>query len=217
MKAIDENKREDIISRIIDRPESLTNEDVQLILEDEELNDLYNVAVLCKSAVEYDEVKIPDVEEELAEFKASRKKNPVPLYKRRSVFVRIAAVFVGVAVSTLVVAAVLEYRGVDIFHRFTTDTKMEQSAENDNVVVVDSSAEKVNEKDLNYDNVTLEEIMNELTTIYNVNVTFEDENVKELRLYVKIEQGKNIREVVEQLGAFEKFDISVNGNSVVVK
>ena len=220
MKAIDDNKRNEIISCLINTPEALTAEDVKMIQEDEELRELYQALVLCKEASVMNQMSVPDVEDELARFKTYRKK-VVPLYKRWNVFMRIAAIFAGVAVSTLVVAAVLEYRGVDLFHFAKTEVQQDEETalrESTNVsVAADSPVETVNEKDLNYDNVTLEEIMKNLAEIYGVNVTFENDSVKELRLYVKIEQGKTIQEVVEQLGAFEKFDISVNGNTLVVK
>ena len=44
MKTIDDNKRDEILSCIIDTPENLTNEDIDLILSDEELRELYNAA-----------------------------------------------------------------------------------------------------------------------------------------------------------------------------
>lgn len=220
MKAIDDNKRNEIISCLINTPEVLTAEDVKMIQDDEELRELYQALVLCKEASVMNQMSVPDVEDELARFKANRKK-VIPLYKRWNVFMRIAAIFAGVAVSTLVVAAVLEYQGVDLFHFAKTEVQQDEETalrgSTDVSVAADSPVETVNEKDLNYDNVTLEEIMKNLAEIYGVNVTFENDNVKELRLYVKIEQGKTIREVVEQLGAFEKFDISVNGNTVIVK
>ncbi len=218
MKTIDDNKRDEIISRLIDAPESLTPEDIQLIQEEEELNELYSMAVLCKEASMSSKVNIPDVETELAEFKAQRS-NVVPLFKRWSVLIRAAAIFTGVAISTLVVAGVMEYKGITLFN--DSDKDIEDSAEVVTVSsmggTVESAMEIVNEKELIYDNVTLEEIMKELAEVYKVRVEFGNDDVKSLRLYVKIEPGKTISEVVDLLGGFDKFDININGNCVTIK
>ena len=221
MKTIDDNKRDEIMSRVIDAPETLTPEDIQLIQEDKELNELYNVAVLCKDASMAGKVEIPDVDAELAEFKA-RRKNIVPLYKRWNVLMRVATIFTGVAVSTLVVAGVMEYNGITLFPKIdNADKDIEEyvaDVSTSSVVgTIESQEEIVNEKELIYDDVTLEEIMNELAEIYKVKVEFDNDDVKSLRLYVKIEQGKTVSEVVNLLGGFENFDISINVNCVTIK
>lgn len=219
MKTIDDNTRDEIISRVIDAPETLTSEDIRLIHEDKELNELYNSAVLCRDAHIAVDTVIPDVETELAKFKAQKKK-VMPLYRRWNALMRIAAVFIGVAVSALVVASVMEYRGFTMFTATEKILEEELSAEINTApvaAVVESETEIVNDKELVYDNVSLEDIMSELAQIYNVSVEFGNDDVKSLRLYVKIERGKTIAEVVSMLGAFEKFDISINENHVIVK
>lgn len=218
MKTIDDNKRDEIISRVIDAPELLTPEDIRLIQEDEELNELYNVAVLCKEASMTSKMDIPDVEAELSKFKAQRR-NVVPLYKRWNVLKRVAAIFTGVAISTLVVAGVMEYKGIALFHDADKDIEDSAVVAATSLVggTVESVMEIVNEKELVYDDVTLEEIMKELAEVYKVRVEFGNDDVKSLRLYVKIESGKTVSEVVDLLGGFDKFDININGNCVTIK
>ena len=77
--------------------------------------------------------------------------------------------------------------------------------------------EIVTDKDLEYDNVPLETIVEELASIYKVEVNWKTEHVKSLRLYVKIEQGKNVKEAVQVLEVFEQFEISLEGNEVIIK
>ena len=68
-----------------------------------------------------------------------------------------------------------------------------------------------------YDNITLEIIVNELAEIYKVKVEFVDNKAKDLRLYVKIEQGKTAKECVEILGAFEQFEIALKEGVITIK
>ena len=126
MKTIDDNKRDEILSCIIDTPENLTNEDIDLILSDEELRELYNAAVFCKDSSLASGIKIPDVEEELAQFKASRK-TAVPKINWWKPVMRVAAIFAGVAVTTVVAVAVFAPRAFDIFAGHTDDAEIAET------------------------------------------------------------------------------------------
>lgn len=221
MKTIDDNKRDEILSCIINAPENLTEEDVELILCDEELRELYQMAVLCKDASVAGGMEIPDVEEELAKFKASRKKTALKINWWKPAM-RVAAVFAGVAISTVVAVAVFAPRTFGIFVDNSVEDKIAETRQEGNVT---ESAplggaefiEIVTDKDLVYDNVPLETIVAELASIYKVEVEWKSEEVKALRLYVKIEQGKNLKEAVQVLEVFEQFEINLEGDKVIIK
>lgn len=221
MKTIDDNKRDEILSCIIDTPENLTNEDIDLILSDEELRELYNAAVLCKDSSLASGIKIPDVEEELARFKATRK-TAVPKINWWKPVMRVAAIFAGVAVTTVVAVAVFAPRAFDFFAGHTDDDEIAEardySGKTESAPLGGGEViEIVTDKDLEYDNVPLETIVEELASIYKVEVNWKTEHVKSLRLYVKIEQGKNVKEAVQVLEVFEQFEISLEGNKVIIK
>lgn len=220
MKTIGEEKREELIMRVIDSPQSLTAEDFKLIQSDEELLEIYNAAVLCKEANTIGNVEIPDVEDELSRFKAGRKK-VLPFYNRWSSVMRIAAIFVGLVVGSIVIVAAFVPRVFDFVTGYEEQAESEQITQqikSPNTVVAGSEPVNIiNEKALNYDNVTLEAITNELAEIYKIKVVFESEKAKGLRLYLNIEQGKTIQEIVETLGAFEQFDVSLDGEVLSIK
>lgn len=220
MKTIGEEKREELIMRVIDSPQSLTAEDFKLIQGDEELLEMYNVAVLCKEANTIGNVEIPDVESELSRFKAGRKK-VLPLDNRWSSLMRIAAIFVGLVVGSIVMVAAFVPRVFDFVTGYEEQSESEQITQqlkSPNIVIAGGEPVNIiNEKALNYDNVTLEAITTELADIYKIKVFFESEKAKGLRLYLNIEQGKTIQEIVETLGAFEQFDVSLDGEVLSIK
>lgn len=220
MKTIGEEKREELIMRVIDSPQSLTAEDFKLIQGDEELLEIYNAAVLCKEANTIGNVEIPDVEDELSRFKIGRKKVR-PLYSRWSSLMRIAAIFVGLVVGSIVMVAAFVPRVFDFVTGYEEQAESEQITQqlkSPNIVIAGSEPVNIiNEKALNYDNVTLEAITTELAEIYKIKVVFESEKAKGLRLYLNIEQGKTIQEIVETLGAFEQFDVSLDGEVLSIK
>ena len=84
MNPVNNNIRDEIIAKVIDAPETLTIDEIALIDTDAELRELYETAVLCKDASLIKNIEIPDVEKELAKFKASRRKI-VPIMNRWSI------------------------------------------------------------------------------------------------------------------------------------
>ena len=207
MKTINNELRDEIIAKVIDAPEMLTNEDFELIISDPELNELYHAAVLCKEASSIENIEIPDVEEELANFKVSRK-NVISVKHRWNPIVRIA------------VAVFVPHTFDFILHNEQEKEIVEQTTPKNPTnapISGDIETDIVNDKELIYDNITLETIVDELAEIYKVKVVFENETPKSLRLYVKIEQGKSAKEAVEMLSAFEQFEIALINGVIIIK
>ena len=134
---------------------------------------------------------------------------------------RITAIFAGIAITSLTAVAVFIPNTFDfIFHAGQEKDLVEQVEQEKSVVTsISGNIETgvVNDKELIYDNVTLETIVGELTEIYKVKVVFENEAPKSLRLYVKIAQGKTIKEAVEIISAFEQFEITLDNGIITIK
>ena len=135
---------------------------------------------------------------------------------------RVAAIFAGVAVTTVVAVAVFAPRAFDFFAGNSDDDEIAEardySGKTESAPLGGGEViEIVTDKDLEYDNVPLETIVAELASIYKVEVNWKTEHVKSLRLYVKIERGKNVKEAVQVLEVFEQFEISLEGNKVIIK
>lgn len=219
MKTINDNLRDEIIAKVLSAPETLSQEELHLMLSDAELHELYDLAVLCRDTGAMECVEVPDVEAELVAFKQSRRKvSPLVRYQA---WKRVAAIFVGGAVISFVAVAAFFPNWIGLSPEKTDDiAHVEQHISDQSSVTVvspDVVPEIVNDCDLVYDNVSLESILTELSKIYKVEVKFVNETAKALRMYVKIEQGKTLSEVVQILGTFEQFDITVDGNVVIVK
>ena len=222
MKAINDELRDEIIAKVIDAPEMLTNEDIELIKNDRELNELYQVAVLCKEVSSIENIEMPDVEEELSKFKASRKKI-VTMKHRWNPLLRTAAIFVGIVITSLTALAVFFPHTFDFILHGNQEKEIAEHIAQENPtnavspVSGDVETDIVNEKELIYDNITLETIVDELSEIYKVKIVFENEVPKSLRLYVKIEQGKTLKEAVEMLSAFEQFELTLDNGIITIK
>ncbi len=98
-----EELKDILISKMIDAPESLTSDDLEMILGDEELKDIYNVSSAVGGAMI--SRREMDVEQEWRLFR--HRILTKPSLSRR--FMRVAAIFLGVVVASGIIGKVLDY------------------------------------------------------------------------------------------------------------
>lgn len=219
MKTLNETYRDEIISRLINSPETLTSEGVTFIQNDKELSELYNAANLLQEASVLKDIEIPDVETELIKFKAQHQ-NIRPI-KPWQPLMRIAAIFITVAITSIVIVAAFNPQIVEYITGYDSLNEVESFEETkDSPISTTSGAIEniviTNDHELIYDNISLKSITDELSEIYDVDVVYRNEKATELRLYLKIEQGKTIQDVVEMLQSFELFATTFENNTLTI-
>lgn len=219
---ISDNIRDNLIARMIDTPDSLTHEDIETILSDAELREIYDAAVLCKEASAMNSAVVPDADAELEHFKASRKRHDSRILHYRPLL-RIAAIFAGVLVATLAITAALNPDILRIFSPEADETRQDNTA---TVYTMTLPSEGIspegncritNETELLYDNITLDSISAELSRIYRINTIFDNDSAKSIRLYLRIGQGNTIEDVAGMLNSFDYFKASVENNTLIIR
>ncbi len=98
-----EGQKDILICKMLDSPASLTEEELELILHDEELRDIYEASVFVSGAMTPQ--KEFDAEQEWRLFR--HRILPKPSLSRR--FMRIAAIFLGVIVVGGIIGKVIDY------------------------------------------------------------------------------------------------------------
>ena len=68
-----------------------------------------------------------------------------------------------------------------------------------------------------FDNVTLEQIIRETAEFYGMNYSFDREEPRLLRLHVKWNQQQPMDSFVSRLNRFEKFNIIINDNTIIIQ
>lgn len=220
MKTLNESYRDIIISRLINSPETLTSEDITLIQNDKELSELYNAANLLQESSALKNIEIPDIETELIKFKTQRKKiRPIKPWVQ---LMRIAAIFIIIAITSIVIVAAFNPQIVDYITGYDSLNEIEsiEKIKNTSISTTSGTIENIvitNDHELIYDNISLKSITDELSEIYDVDVVYINEKATELRLYLKIEQGKTIQDVVEMLQSFELFATTFENNTLTIQ
>lgn len=97
-----EDRKESLIAKLIDAPSSLTDEDLELIVGDDELRDIYEMSTIVKGACMRPSM---DVSEEWVNFRPRLTRRPRPAW---GWIVRVAAAFFGVS---LLAAVVIKFSG----------------------------------------------------------------------------------------------------------
>ena len=186
-------EKTDLLFRMMDDPGQYTDEQWREILADQEFT-------------------AEAVDQEWARFAAAHQVRTVKPFDWR----KIAAAIVVLAVFGLAAAAIYSH----FAHTPQTDTienttpTVNQQVNDRTEGAIDAVADKPQAH--LYDDVPLEQIINDLAAHYNVQPQWQGNEVRSLRLYYKWEPDFTLDEVVEMLNNFEAFSVKLNGNQLVI-
>ncbi len=208
-------EKTDLLFRMMDDPGQYTDEQWREILADSECASLYEMMCKTRSALDAEQVDheftAEMVDQEWERFAAAHHAPAAKPFDWR----RIAAAIVVLAVFSIAAAAIYS-----LTHTPQTET-VENTTPNVNPQVTDrteGAIDAVTDKPQAhlYDDVPLEQIINDLAAHYNVQPQWHGDEVRSLRLYYKWEPDFTLDEVVEMLNNFEAFSVKLDGNQLVI-
>ena len=216
---------------IIDHQEKYSDEEIREILQDEECRKLYQTMMEVDSALESPS-PIINVDEEWEKFsqehhlqeeatkKAAQKTASHPITSWRKLAASIAGF---VLISGIAFAAIHTY-----IKRSQEPTQV--TADAHPKTIKSDSAKQVAEKDSlihpkpekpaihkTFENVAFEQMISEIASYYDLQVKFENNEDKTLRLYYEWNSHSNIENIVKELNQFENVNIELQQNELIVK
>ncbi len=209
-------EKTDLLFRMMDNPGQYTDEQWREILADSECASLYEMMCKTRSALDAEqadqEFTAETVDREWERFAAAHQARTVKPFDWR----KIAAAIAVLAVFGLAAAAIYSH----FAHTPQTHT-VENTTPNVNQQVTDrteNAVDAVADKPQAhlYDDVPLEQIINDLAAHYNVQPQWQGNEVRSLRLYYKWEPDFTLDEVVEMLNNFEAFSVKLDGDQLVI-
>lgn len=214
----------DLLFQMLDNPDQYSEAQWQDILADDECRELYTLMAKTKSATQATQVTDDEIDAEwqrLAHHKHLTA-TMIPLWRKIA-----AAAAIIIALFGFTYAAVRAgFFGVEKFlapkettHVEKKTTTKEQETKIEEVLTEEEQVEEVPVKvePHLYDNVPLEQMLNELSAYYHVDVEYRSEDVRSLRLYYQWEPEYPLDKVVEMLSHFETFNIHLEGNKLIVE
>ena len=204
--------------RMMEHPDRYTDAQLQELLSDEECRELYEAMRLSASAFEAEDAKqkiangIKEVEWQKFEAKHFPQKH------RSWGWMQIAAMFIG-----LLMLSGIAYAAVQIV-RNTQEQAWNQgdrSLDSDGKAVDQGPVPLIPSDSIAqprlYDNVPLGEILDELSTYYNIKVAYYTEDARQPRLYYQWKPEYTIEKVVEMLNNFEWLQMELKQDTLYVK
>ena len=216
---------------IIDHQEKYSDEEIREILQDEECRKLYQTMMEVDSALE-NSSPIINVDEEWEKFSqehqlqeeatqnAAQKAASHPITSWRKLAASIAGF---VLISGIAFAAIHTY-----IKRSQEPTQVTADAHPE--AIKSDSAKQVAEKDSlihpkpekpaihkTFENAAFEQMISEIASYYDLQVKFENNEDKTLRLYYEWDSHSSIENIVKELNQFENVNIELQQNELIVK
>lgn len=216
---------------IIDHQEKYSDEEIREILQDEECRKLYQTMMEVDSALESPS-PIINVDEEWEKFSqehhlqeeatqnAAQKAASHPITSWRKLAASIAGF---VLISGIAFAAIHTFiKRSQETTQVTADTHPEviKSDSAKQVAATDSLTHPKPEKPVIYktfENVAFEKMLSEIASYYDLQVKFENNEDKTLRLYYEWNSHSSIENIVKELNQFENVNIELQQNELIVK
>lgn len=216
---------------IIDHQEKYSDEEIREILQDEECRKLYQTMMEVDSALE-NPSPIINVDEEWEKFSqehqlqeeatqnAAQEAASHPITSWRKLAASIAGF---VLISGIAFAAIHTYiKRSQEPTQVTADTHPEviNSDSAKQVAAKDSLAHPKPEKPAihkTFENVAFEQMISEIASYYDLQVKFENNEDKNLRLYYEWDSHLSIENIVKELNQFENVNIELQQNELIVK
>ena len=216
---------------IIDHQEKYSDEEIREILQDEECRKLYQTMMEVDSALE-NPSPIINVDEEWEKFSqehqlqeeatqnAAQEAASHPITSWRKLAASIAGF---VLISGIAFAAIHTYiKRSQEPTQVTADTHLEviKSDSAKQVAATDSLTHPKPEKPAihkTFENVAFEQMISEIASYYDLQVKFENNEDKTLRLYYEWNSHSSIENIVKELNQFENVNIELQQNELIVK
>lgn len=206
---------------IIDHQEKYSDEEIHEILQDEECRKLYQTMVEVDSALESPS-PIINVDEEWGKFSQKHQlqevSHPITSWRKLA-----ASIAVFVLISGIAFAAIHTYiKRSQETTQVTADTHPEviKSDSAKQVAATDSLTHPKPEKPAihkTFENVSFEQMISEIASYYDLQVKFENNEDKTLRLYYEWNSHSSIENIVKELNQFENVNIELQQNELIVK
>ena len=229
---------------IIDHQEKYSDEEIREILQDEECRKLYQTMVEVDSALLQQNLNTqasishspddalssnsslgnssPNIDEEWEKFSQKHQLQEVshPITSWRKLAASIAGF---VLISGIAFAAIHTYiKRSQEPTQVTADTHPEviKSDSVKQVAGKDSLTHPKPEKPVihkTFENVAFEQMLSEIASYYDLQVKFENNEAKTLRLYYEWNSHSSIENIVKELNQFENVNIELQQNELIVK
>ena len=200
---------------MLDNPETYTEQEIQdIINRDEDTRETYRMMVEAKRSSRQRQADKP-VDVDAAWQKFNQKVQP----KQHSFgWIKIAASFVGVLLVSGIAFAAIQIVRYAQQHTPKTEEVI-NTPKPANVTPTDTLTTDTiaTPQPIIYDNIPLEKMLPEIAAHYDANVTFVNDEARQLRFRFVWNPQKGINQVINDLNKFERLTVTLKDNQITVE
>ena len=235
-----DSQKWDLLLNLLEHPEKYSETQKDELLGDEEVNELYQQLVETRQSLDFakskEKMKMPSIDAEWEKLKEEKQQKEVmkqnaetqqtakllPLWSPMRKVAAVAAVLV---VSGITFAAIhLVTRSHQASDKHNTelvasrkDSIQQVSAPQKSNIEEKTDSASLAQLPLVYENAELQNILTPIAGHFHLQVTYQNESARHIRLFLQLEKNMSLDDIIEQMNHFEKVNIRHEGQTLIVE
>ena len=235
-----DSQKWDMLLDLLEHPEKYSETQKNELLGDEEVNELYQQLVETRQSLDFakskEKMKMPSIDAEWEKLKEEKQQKEemsqnaetqqtAKLFSLWSPMRKVAAVAAVLVVSGITFAAI---HLVTRSHQTSDNSNTELVASQKDSIQQVSAPQKSNIEEktdsaslaqlpLVYENAELQNILTPIAGHFHLQVTYQNESARHIRLFLQLEKNMSLDDIIELLNHFEKVNIRHEGQTLIVE
>lgn len=235
-----DSQKWDILLNLLEHPEKYSETQKNELLGDEEVNELYQQLIETRQSLDFakskEKMKMPSIDAEWEKLKEEKQQKEemnqnaetqqtAKLFSLWSPMRKVAAVAAVLVVSGITFAAI---HLVTRSHQPSDNSNTELVASQKDSIQQVSAPQKSNIEEktdsaslaqlpLVYENAELQNILTPIAGHLHLQVTYQNESARHIRLFLQLEKNMSLDDIIELLNHFEKVNIRHEGQTLIVE
>ena len=235
-----DSQKWDMLLNLLEHPEKYSETQKDELLGDEEMNELYQQLIETRQSLDFakskEEMKMPSIDAEWEKLKEEKQQKEemsqnaelqqtakqLPLWSPMRKVAAVAAVLV---VSGITFAAIhLVTRSHQTSDKHNTelvashkDSIQQVSAPQKSNIEEKTDSASLAQLPLVYENAELQNILTPIAGHFHLQVTYQNESARHIRLFLQLEKNMSLDDIIELLNHFEKVNIRHEGQTLIVE
>lgn len=235
-----DSQKWDMLLDLLEHPEKYSETQKDELLGDEEVNELYQQLVETRQSLDFakskEKMKMPSIDAEWEKLKEEKQQKEemsqnaetqqtAKLFSLWNPMRKVAAVAAVLVVSGITFAAIYL---VTRSHQPSDNSNTELVASQKDSIQQVSAPQKSNIEEktdsaslaqlpLVYENAELQNILTPIAGHFHLQVTYQNESARHIRLFLQLEKNMSLDDIIELLNHFEKVNIRHEGQTLIVE
>lgn len=235
-----DSQKWDMLLNLLEHPEKYSETQKDELLGDKEVNELYQQLIETRQSLDFamskEKMKMPSIDAEWEKLKEEKQQKEemsqnaetqqtAKLFSLWSPMRKVAAVAAVLVVSGITFAAI---HLVTRSHQPSDNSNTELVASQKDSIQQVSAPQKSNIEEktdsaslaqlpLVYENAELQNILTPIVGHFHLQVTYQNESARHIRLFLQLEKNMSLDDIIELLNHFEKVNIRYEGQTLIVE